>query len=581
MSIGHTAGHVGVFRRGRAQPQRAPDQGVDSPWSRLWNRQLDHYPTTSYRYLYLGIVVLSTIVLYYEFYVEAAVTPSILVHFGMTFPYFVYVLVVANAVGAFASLVAGLADRWGRANLVTYGLLVTGLVVLFGLPNAPNLWVYATLYTVLGFVEGVMLVATPALIRDYSPQLGRASAMGFWTMGPVLASLTVSEVSSHTLNHLRAWQDQFIICGVVGIVVFAIALVGLRELTPGLRDQLMVTMKDRILVESRAAGIDIEESLKHPWKQMLKPDVLVSSLGVGVFLIIYYTLIAFLVVFMASIFGYTQLRANLLGNWVWAFNAGALLVVGVVSDMTRVRKPFMVIGASVAMVATALFAIQTTHANTGYYTFVWMLSLLAVGIGLLFSPWLAAFTETVEDRNPALTATGLALWGWVLRIAVAGSFLVLPFVVTSMTPIVEHGTQVQTLAAQYAPQLRTASAIDATTLATLSANPTNAAAAGTAVNEIASKLHVTPANALNQLIALGQVPKADMAYLNTYGAKVQGAVSTAPHEWQRWWWVCFGAEALIIPSIFLLRGRWSPKRAREDELAHDRMLEKELAELAR
>ena len=40
-------------------------------------------------------------------------------------------------------------------------------------------------------VEGICLVATPALIRDFSPQVGRATAMGFWTSGPVLGSLIV------------------------------------------------------------------------------------------------------------------------------------------------------------------------------------------------------------------------------------------------------------------------------------------------------------------------------------------------------------------------------------------------------
>jgi len=40
----------------------------------------------------------------------------------MTFPFYVYISVVGSAVGAFGSLAAGLADRWGRANLVAYGL---------------------------------------------------------------------------------------------------------------------------------------------------------------------------------------------------------------------------------------------------------------------------------------------------------------------------------------------------------------------------------------------------------------------------------------------------------------------------
>ena len=34
---------------------------------------------------------------------------------------------------------------------------------------------------------------------------------------------------------------------------------------------------------------------------------------------------------------------------------------------------------------------------------------MAVGIGLVFSPWLAGFTETAEARNPALVATGVAI----------------------------------------------------------------------------------------------------------------------------------------------------------------------------
>jgi hypothetical protein len=102
----------------------------------MWRRQLDHYPNTGPRMVYLAIVVLVTIVLYYQYYVPGAVSPSIIAHFGMTFPYYVYIIVVGNAIGAFGSLAAGLADRWGRANLVAYGLVIVGLLVTFALPNA-------------------------------------------------------------------------------------------------------------------------------------------------------------------------------------------------------------------------------------------------------------------------------------------------------------------------------------------------------------------------------------------------------------------------------------------------------------
>jgi hypothetical protein len=56
--------------------------GSTSTVRRLWDRTLDRYPDTGRRYFNLGIVVLAAIVLYYEFYVPAAVTPSIIADSG-------------------------------------------------------------------------------------------------------------------------------------------------------------------------------------------------------------------------------------------------------------------------------------------------------------------------------------------------------------------------------------------------------------------------------------------------------------------------------------------------------------------
>jgi len=51
---------------------------------------------------------------------------------------------------------------------------------------------------------------------------------------------------------------------------------------------------------------------------------------------------------------------------------------------------------------------------------------------------MAAYTETVEAKNPALVATGLALWGWILRLVVAVSFIFLPVVINTVNPIVDN-----------------------------------------------------------------------------------------------------------------------------------------------
>ncbi len=62
---------------------------------------------------------------------------------------------------------------------------------------------------------------------------------------------------------------------------------------------------------------------------------------------------------------------------------------------------------------------------------------------------MASFTETVEDRNPALTATGLAIWGWIIRVVIFVAFLLIPHVITSVTPLVNYGGTVAGYAAQY------------------------------------------------------------------------------------------------------------------------------------
>ena len=94
---------------------------------------MPHYPDTGPRSLYLGITVLATVILYYELYIPGAVATNIISDLHLSFTFFVFVSVVGNLVGAFASLFAGLADRWGRANLVVFGLLITALITLFGL----------------------------------------------------------------------------------------------------------------------------------------------------------------------------------------------------------------------------------------------------------------------------------------------------------------------------------------------------------------------------------------------------------------------------------------------------------------
>jgi MFS family permease len=550
----------------------APSSG---PIGGLWRRQLAHYPDTRPRVFYLSIVVLATIMLYYELYIAGAVSPDIITFYHMTFPFYVYISVVGNAVGAFGSLAAGLGDRWGRANMVAYGLVITALLALIGIPNATTKWEFLILSAVIGLVEGVILVATPALVRDFSPQLGRASAMGFWTLGPVVGSLVVSIVSTNTVSHLPPWQDQYIICGIVGLVIAVIALFGLRELSPQLRDQLMVSFRDRALIEAKARGIDVREALKKPWRQMMHLDIIGSAFAIAVFLLIYYTAVGFFTVYFTTLHNYSLSRANSIGNWFWAFDAGTLIIVGVISDRLRVRKPFMVIGAIGAIYAAIVFLGLGT--NTSYTTFVVWISLIAIFLAIAYAPWMASFTETVEAHNPALIATGLAVWGWIIRAVIAISIAILPLVVSSMTPLVTYGPQAQAYEAQYPAGFAALQQLDPATTATLAKDPTNAAAGLKALGEVQAGLGVSSTVALADLTQAQKIPAADLAFVQEH---VAGPAAAAPGQWRNWWWVCVGGMVLFLPFVLVMAGQWSPKKAREEAEEHERLVAAELAALS-
>lgn len=487
-------------------------------------RALSGYPAPGIRRFYLALVVAITVALYYELYVGGSVAPLIMQDLRMPFGYFVTVLAFSNLIGACASLLGGLSDRIGRANLVIWGLLVVGLVTLVVLPNTHSRLSWSVATAAVGFFEGIILVATPALIRDFSPQTGRATAMGFWTIGPVLGSLLVSLVATTTLPSLQSWQSQYYICGVVGMVLFVLSYFLLKELPAEIRDQIMVSENDRRLVEARARQIDVEVELRNPWSQMLHLDVLGSALGVSTLLLFYYTAVAFGVIVSVTLFGLSVQQANSVANWGWAANALSLVAFGVASDRLRVRKPFMLVGGIGALVTTVWF-LGLAGTRPSYNELAIITSLQAIFTGAAYATWMASFTETVEARNPALTGTGLAVWAWILRLVVAASFFGLPVVVNSVTAIVQ--------APLYLGALHAAQAA-----------------------------HLAPDAALmGHLMAL------------------QRAVAVAPSQWRTWYWICCAGIVLFVALIFVMQGRWSPAAARRDQEAHDRLVSQEMSRL--
>jgi hypothetical protein len=185
---------------------------------------------------------------------------------------------------------------------------------------------------------------------------------------------------------------------------------------------------------------------------------------------------------------------------------------------------------------------------------------------------MAGFTETVEKHNPAATATGLAVWGWILRLVVAGSAAFVPVVVTSVTPLVEHGHEVQVASEEAAPAL-----------AIVNQHPQLFAELGKyPEGQAPPELQARAAQEVG-LPGLATVQKAQphLQVLKEHGAEVEKASEEGPGQWRTWWYVCLGGQIVFLPFIFVMTGRWSPRRAREDAEAHQRAIAKELAALGR
>jgi hypothetical protein len=258
----------------------------------------------------------------------------------------------------------------------------------------------------------------------------------------------------------------------------------------------------------------------------------------------------------------------------------------------KVRKPLMLVGSIGSIIALVFFIHAADNPHTALDTLIILEILLASCISLTYAPWMAGYTEMVEAKNPALVGTGLALWGWILRLTVGLSFIFLPLVVNSVNPVVDNLQYAQTTLngkpfnaqefqlahpksvafaeanASWLKVLQEPSV--APVVAALNANltPANLVAFQKAVPTFVYTKTLANAATLKTLV----VPyEAQLGYLAAHQNQLEsllGGVAKSPKQWQDWFWVCLVGMIAFIPTIWLNRGRWSPAKAREDEAKH-------------
>ena len=132
--------------------------------------------------------------------------------------------------------------------------------------------------------------------------------MGFWTSGPVVGSLIVFVVGSATIAAILP----------PGLLDARVQdrrdrrVGGLRDRSDlaaravtGARDQLMVTIHDRALIEAKAKGIDIVASLRHPFRPAAQSRRDHLRVGIAMFLLFYSTAVGFALIYFTTVFGFS------------------------------------------------------------------------------------------------------------------------------------------------------------------------------------------------------------------------------------------------------------------------------------
>lgn len=381
-------------------------------------RELAHYPTAPARFWYLSLTLAIAVTLYSHAFVAVSVLPILQRDLGFSLQQFGLYFMLVFLVGSVSALFGSLSDHIGRANLAVYGALVCALLTL-GVALTGTTWSFFLAGWALAFAEGVLQVTLLALVRDFSPRMSRAFVLGFSSIGPLGGQILASSVASLTLPVFGTWQSQYVISSALSLLVALVAFIGLRELKPGLRGQVIVTGDDAAQLEARAATFDMAAATHRPWRQMLRPSIVLSCLGYVLYFVPRYTFNVFAPTYLNSVLALPLERANGVVSLFGLAFIGGSLVAGFASDRLQVRKPFIVVGACLVALGLVYFMGLTPPVGLG------LLGALMVGLNFCMAIgsicWLAAFTETAETINPALIGTALAIQGAILRLGTMGT----------------------------------------------------------------------------------------------------------------------------------------------------------------
>lgn len=170
-------------------------------------------------------------------------------------------------------------------------------------------------------------------------------------------------------------------------------------------------------------------SVRGAWKQVLRLPILLEAIGYPLYQFMVVTVITFFPLYLSGSAGFPLAQADAMLSVFWGLYGGTALLIGFISDLTLVRKPYILLGCIGTMIATLLLVTNTGHRLSSLLVII-VLCLLGISYGISCVCWMAGFTEMVEQVNPALVATGLAVLGFFQRFFTVVIFLALPLVIS-------------------------------------------------------------------------------------------------------------------------------------------------------
>jgi MFS family permease len=371
-------------------------------------RQLDEYPEGLRRLWILAMAVLAVLIGSYEAQI-APVVPLLLTDLHIELTTYGSVSAVATVSGALAAVLGGrLTDHLGRVRLLVPLMLLTALCC-FAMTLVHSARDLLVARAVLSFVDSMAMASTAPLVRDFSPRLGRAQAFGFWTWGPVGASLLAAGLAAWTLPVFHdSWRSQFVIMGVISMVMSVVIAANIADLSPRLRARIRQTERRVVSAANpmrRARGRDL---LSHP-------RLWAHAVGISLWLVLYLTLAMYGPTMLVDSFGVSTAKASAIMSAFWVFDLVVLIVVGRISDRLQLRKPFAFGGTIAAVLVAGYLVVLMGRASVSAGHLMLTGALLGAALAAAYGPWMANYSEDAEDADPRLQGTAWGIFGFLSR----------------------------------------------------------------------------------------------------------------------------------------------------------------------